>query len=807
MPPELSKGSGRRSHRKDALDGHQVLEIELKRSRGEISCAECRRLKIKCDKQVPCQSCRRRGCESLCPNDSLTTGQGTRSVLAATEHLYDQINSLTKRVRELEDALATSHAQVSSDPHPLLQQSGVPVATTPAINAQSGSSTPATEQHLSDFFGTLTVSENGVSRFFGPSGGVEVSIRHIAETSDAESVSKSPALPEAIMQFIQSFPFHLDGPVGSMHRMIQSYLPPYERALALCEAFGDRITWIYRCIAKSQLTEDLLPAIYSRAGYTPSEDCSGPHALALLFTVLAIGVVMEVTPTPNRVESERYFQLARASLCLRSILEKPSIATVQTFELLSVYMSMRGDDVVDRESRMESTWSFVTLAAHLSHTVSTNRDGERWGLPPKIVEQRRRLFWDIFVFDVWQSLITGRPMACNISSVDCQFPQAEDPVTTAGYVGIADVSSAEKWEFQFTATCVAEVAAQAVIPATPPYSKILELGRKVETFPVAPSYEQEPSDPPGSSKVSLKLSLLHFCLSHSREIILLYIHRSYFIQAITDHPDNPLLSEYDRSFLVTYRAASSILKTTREQFSRHPDVIAQVWYVWSFAFSAAVVFGAVVTKGPRCALAPAAMEELEQAYVLLTKAAPMSRRAAEALRIIVRLRKSAREALSAADKGVSEGAAGQDQTDDELSIFAGRASRVVARRRSRVRSSACPTPATSGSYVSTPDRPSTAHSPREDMAGPDWAYNYYDAYDGHYLPPPPPPPPAGSWGAFEMGHVVPMDVQWQQQQPFQATFFHHFEQPQPQLQGDARMDQRWTSFVRDNGLLDGANFL
>ena len=55
-------------------------EQELKRARGAISCAECRRLKLKCDKTVPCSSCKRRGCASICPNGSLTTGQGTRCV-------------------------------------------------------------------------------------------------------------------------------------------------------------------------------------------------------------------------------------------------------------------------------------------------------------------------------------------------------------------------------------------------------------------------------------------------------------------------------------------------------------------------------------------------------------------------------------------------------------------------------------------------------------------------------------------------------------------------------------------------------
>ncbi|TDL15882.1 hypothetical protein BD410DRAFT_731988 [Rickenella mellea] len=54
-------------------EGGHVREIELKRSRGEVSCAECRRCDIKCDKKLPCSSCQRRGCASLCPNGKYCT--------------------------------------------------------------------------------------------------------------------------------------------------------------------------------------------------------------------------------------------------------------------------------------------------------------------------------------------------------------------------------------------------------------------------------------------------------------------------------------------------------------------------------------------------------------------------------------------------------------------------------------------------------------------------------------------------------------------------------------------------------------
>lgn len=68
----------------------------------------------------------------------------------------------------------------------------------------------------------------------------------------------------------------------------------------------------------------------------------------------------------------------------------------------------------------------------------------------------------------------------------------------------------------------------------------------------------------------------------------MYIHRSFFAQAIIEHPVNPLKSAYAPSFLAAYRASSTILKSVREQFSVWPNSSARFWTMWTFAFSAAV---------------------------------------------------------------------------------------------------------------------------------------------------------------------------------------------------------------------------
>ena len=71
-------------------------------------------------------------------------------------------------------------------------------------------------------------------------------------------------------------------------------------------------------------------------------------------------------------------------------------------------------------------------------------------------------------------------------------------------------------------------------------------------------------------------------------VVLLYIHRAFFAQAILDCPENPLRSQYAPSFLASYRAVSTILKAISDQFNLLPTVCARFWIIWTYAFSSAV---------------------------------------------------------------------------------------------------------------------------------------------------------------------------------------------------------------------------
>ncbi|KAI0630478.1 hypothetical protein C8Q77DRAFT_1063524 [Trametes polyzona] len=718
MPADTSKAAAaaaaarrrnnlRREQDDVKYDSTHAREIELKRSRGEISCAECRRLKIRCDKTIPCQSCQRRGCAALCPNGDLATGQGTRFVLAATEHLHRRIAKMSERVHQLEDALAILQAKSSNDPHPLLTDGKTKARSMDDdddvyIPPDMDAGTPS---DVVSAFGMLSMSDRGVSRFFGPTGGTEVSISdndgpsspsNGSRSPESLRDSKTPPLPGEITRFSGAFPFTPMGPPHSVYELIESHLPSYERACQLAESYVTHAAWLFRSVPRRQLFDEMIPHFYKQPppedAMPSNADYSSPHDLALLLLCFAIGALVDLKQQPYNSEAEHYSQLAQAALALQSVLANPTLVTIQALHLHSIYIAMVGNEPGGNDNNMEFSWALVSLAGQLSHTVRADRDSARFGFPPDIVERRRITFWDLFVADAWQvsqSLMTGRPPVIQREYIDCKFPTPTS--TPDDEDGEEPEAAFETWGFRFALQCVSEVASKTLTSEAPSYETIMELDRKVREFPIpadAAAMREDLESPPDSEVPPLQESMIRFVLSHSREVILLFLHRSFFAQAIIDCPRNPLRSAYAHSFLAAYRASGTILKVVRDQFTLYPGMCARFWVIWTFAFSSAVVFATVVTRGPRSAMAPSALAQLDQAYELFTQASKHSRRAAKALPILLRLREKAHCAFAAAQSdptgsSMYDGALWKsEQDEDELDIFAGRTTVISSKRTS-----------------------------------------------------------------------------------------------------------------------------
>ncbi|KAJ8461802.1 hypothetical protein ONZ45_g18167 [Pleurotus djamor] len=363
-------------------------------------------------------------------------------------------------------------------------------------------------------------------------------------------------------------------------------------------------------------------------------DPAAPHALATIFFILALGALLDIKNPPYGAEAERYYILGKAALSLRTVFDFPSIRSVQAVGLMATYHSLAG-----KKYSRDSAWGLMSLAAKLSQSLGLHRDSARWKFDATTVQRRRSLFWEIFASDVSHSLALGRPPAIHLSYVDCEFPIDEE----------ATLSDAQEiqygfWRMKHTfARDIFNAVAETTLTAkSPSYSTVLDLDRKVRELSFPAAFKPYVSKEDGEEEYySSSLSLRGFYASQHRTVTMLYLHRSFFAQAMLDHPNNPLLSPFAPSFLTAYRCASIIIKATAHQFDRCAEMAMRVWFLLYHTFSAAVIVGTVVTHSPTSNMASSALLDLALAVDLFEKASTKSRRARIALDVLKKLKDKA----------------------------------------------------------------------------------------------------------------------------------------------------------------------
>ncbi|KAI6096181.1 fungal-specific transcription factor domain-containing protein [Pisolithus croceorrhizus] len=683
----------RESSRQEGKVVQKSIDKEQKRNRGAISCAECRRLKLKCDKTVPCSSCKRRGCSTICPNGSLTTGQGTRFVLADTEQLHDKVSRMSDRIRQLEDALAILQSSVSpGKQHPLLSRDLLSVKSSIEFHAAAEEDTIATGNanadncsHNIEAFGTLALRDDGAATFYGPSAGSESLL--IGETAEA-------SLPFVTGDLLHDLP--KKGTLN-LDYLLHNHLPPWERAHRLSELYLSQASWFFGPVTRQQLMEECLPSWYGgAAGLSPlgpaisaSEPGAerfnkGPHDLALLFAVFCLGALMDdalpSSPDNEDEEARMYAELTKAALNLEPVLERPpSVATVQALALLAMTQGALGGD-----NSVEGMWSTMGLATRMAQSIGLHRDCARWRLPPSEVQKRRALFWELYITDCWQALATGRLATFHLPYVDCKLPSDPDAnINDDGSV----VPSFPAWRANLAHDCVSAVVQHIQAAKVPKYSDITELDRKIRDMEL-PIYTQRPPD----AGAGLEETMKYYMPSNYRNMTLLYVHRCFFAEAVSSNPANPMKSPYAPSFLAGYRSSWEFLASLRTQYDHHPAQIARLWCIWSHAFSSAVVLSSVVThttsKGARSKITSAALAEFRRAVDLFKDASTYGSRAGKFLPILQRLLQKAEYAHKTSTPIVDHNKdiftpSTYDEIKDDLTIFSGQTYKVSIKAPTR----------------------------------------------------------------------------------------------------------------------------
>ncbi|KIY71236.1 hypothetical protein CYLTODRAFT_140102 [Cylindrobasidium torrendii FP15055 ss-10] len=694
----------KRSSRKQYTDE----QLENKRARGEIACAECKRLKLKCDKSIPCNSCVKRGCPSVCPNGTLSSKQGTRFVLADTTELHKKIAEMGQRIQELEDALGVLQSVVSTEAHPLLREELLGIKFGPDVGVVAKEKPPLEHSFdVIDAFGTFTIGDMpGDGKYFGRSAGSEALFLAGADLATYQwHEDIHHPLPTEVARLSSSFPFHLNGTVDvdAAFDLLLNELPEQPRAWSLCEAYLEHATWAFRPIRREEMITEIVKPVYGHAkdradGLTrDARQAVSPHKLAVAYMLFSIGALVDLTIEPLSHESEKYFRLCQAALSLRPIFDSPEISTVQALVLMASYHAMGG-----MHYSVDTAWSIMSLGTKLAQSLGLHRDSARWNMDAKTVERRRGLFYEIFSSDLFYSIGLGRQPSIRLSYCDTELPN-DDEATLDDEGNIK--TGFYRWKYEFCRDVFSQIL-EATLTAEPPsYQTVLDMDRKVREKALPPHLNLSTYSKDRLASITPLMYMQGCLLNQHRTVVSMYLHRSFFAQAMLDHAANPLRSPYAPSFLAAYRCASSIIKLSADYLEHLPQLAFRLWSVWTHLLSASIIVGTIVARSPGLNMAPNALIELDIACDLFEKGAPLSRRARSGYGILISLKAKAHQAYAQFQSGQSPSSDSNDVGSDEIALFGGQTkilfSKVMARRNGAGRQTSEPRPGGSDAFTGT----------------------------------------------------------------------------------------------------------
>ncbi|GAA5893756.1 hypothetical protein JCM6882_003087 [Rhodosporidiobolus microsporus] len=637
--------------------------------RATLSCSECRRLKLKCDRQVPCSSCVKRGLSHLCPDGALVPTRTSKLAASAT--------ALAERVELLEDLLRQNGLGHTVPPLPEAANLGIDMmakrreaakeggggAAFPAEGTSSRAQKPeeVEVELLQMGVGSLTVRDDGSYRYLGPSAGMafrgEASSffiplaplspaheLHLQSTDDkplpgpaSETANDDSANPHSEpLDLPASFPFLA---VQTTIEDIQEALPPKEEAIRVSKLYWDNCTFVFCPITHDDYWDDYLENAYSL-------EPNGPK-VACVCMVLALGVQFDpdVPPAASTI-FERYFDLGQAALAVSRFLSH--IAVIQALHLT-------GNVLLNRPKWRENGENFFPLfgvAIKGAQTMGLHRDPSAWGLDEAEVHRRRLAFWELLSLDRLSAFLSGRPYTLHAGHFDTAMPDGIPESTKEKYRLVLFMGEAidALWSVKMPSYALINSMDQklrrqymdspmvARCRALPPFA-----------FSTPGAIPPAPPEQYDGEEVSFKVQ----CEQHTYAIvyaaILFYMHKGPFAQALDRYSDEPLKSPWAPSVrIIVLEATAYILKIAQSWMSLDPVLHPRWWNISLHLFVAGVSMSSFIVRSPSSMLTSHAWDQLNEACSIFESAAQSGTAAAATLPRILSLRQKAHDAITAA---------------------------------------------------------------------------------------------------------------------------------------------------------------
>ncbi|KAF8131480.1 hypothetical protein EV363DRAFT_1165082, partial [Boletus edulis] len=215
---------------------------------------------------VPCENCFKRGCGSICPAGSLTTGKGNRLVLTNTAELHNQIETMSARIRELEETLAKqsddSHRLPSGNSSHTYQSSVEKTSSDPTCVGASSASEPEADSFI-DAFGTLTIGTHGETSFMSSTARSEYPLWKAPTWA---TLAQNSRLPARVIN-ASTLEHDVTPADNELRELVMGYRPPLAEAIRLCEIYLEWQKTLWTPLSRHELLDEITTSVY-RADWT-----------------------------------------------------------------------------------------------------------------------------------------------------------------------------------------------------------------------------------------------------------------------------------------------------------------------------------------------------------------------------------------------------------------------------------------------------------------------------------------------------------------------------------------------------------
>ena len=742
-----------------------------------LSCAECRRLKLKCSRQQwPCETCIKRGIPHLCPDgiqkrersggqsavpsskSSLnsagsSTGAGTAAGATDVSLVWSRLDGLERKLdllleassaagKRALDANGSLHdlASIATD-HYALEKSGGARGTEDATRPQHGTLTlhPDGRAHYmgSNAHSMYLTRENPDNRrvsfrkeYLSRPGSPTPVDLEAAAGKEGEMMQGSPGPDGTTPSTIESQPTQLvwatpgfRSPHSStaIWDYLKATMPARETAQRMMDVYYSTVTFMFHPIPRHEFDQTVWSTFYPHSTNPTSAPPADfhPHKMALLSSMLSLGVLLDVQRPQRDPVGRALYSCAWSALALSNFTEATSLEAILALMHINMYLTWR------RGGRYAES-AYPLLGTMMRMTISTglHRDPSLFHLGSEERERRRRAFWDVQCSEVFRAFAFCRPPALCDRHVDTRYPvewrlEEEEgegiastmPRSPARREGIFHAFKCKQVQITnrmldeclcanstYQDTMRFDQKLRQVLQSTPGWMlpTLVDLSAKTES--PNEDLERAYSDEPFRNEMILEMQRHTTLLNHYQALLLL--HRAWFSQALQleeemqsgqSEGDTPVdaqrVSEQEEKLAISIDAvnesASNIIAITISAWSKYPALVIRWAFFWNAIFSAAVCRGLFVVKCPTRMLdCQRAWRELKQAIELLEHAvvgwAPLE----SPLGILSRLNKRAETAINGQLEGARDGSGGGADEDGEDMELIGDERRKIKRKAS-----------------------------------------------------------------------------------------------------------------------------